>query len=65
MRDTISKELAEQLALDYGAFHRKACATEDDREGLRLWARMLLKSQERTGIELVSERDLFFYINRR
>ena len=65
MTNTISKELAEHLALDYSSYHKRVCAIKDDKEGLRVWARQLLKTQKRAGIELVPEPELVFHINRK
>ena len=62
MQNTITQEQAQSLAVNYSAYQE---ATHDkDELGLRVWARGLKDIQQETGVSLVDDESLNFWINR-
>jgi len=51
--NTVTKQQAENLATEYGAF-REAYTVDDDL-GISVWGKMLLNSQRALGIELYTD----------
>ena len=62
MQNTITQGQAISLAVNYNAYQE---ATRDkDELGLRVWARGLKDIQQETGVSLVDDESLNFWINR-
>ena len=62
MQNTITKGQAKSLAVNYCAYQE--ASHDKDRLGLRVWSRGLKAIQQETGITLVDDENLDFWINR-
>lgn len=56
----ITAEQATDLAVAYHAFHDES--NKGDSKKIALWARMLLNTQRETGVKMISESILEFWI---
>ena len=61
MQHTITQEQAQSLAVNYHAYHQ--ASHDKDALGLRVWSRGLKAIQQETGITLVDDESLEFWIN--
>jgi len=61
MSNTITKEQAKSLAVNYAAYEE--AYHDKDAFGIRVWGRGLKDIQQETGITLIDDENLEFWIN--